>query len=89
MNSIAPNETVTLTIGKAEALILFELLFDFYSQSALEIKDEAERLALVRIHSALESKLVEPFSKPTGKLAVPLERASSNNGAIHCLRNLR
>jgi hypothetical protein len=63
MNSIAPNETVTLTIGKAEALILFELLFDFYSQSALEIKDDAERLALVRIHSALESKLVEPFSK--------------------------
>ena len=39
MTNIAPNETVTLTIGKAEALILFELLFDFYRQPALEIKD--------------------------------------------------
>ncbi len=63
MTDIAPNDTVTLTIGKAEALILFELLFDFYRQPTLEIKDDAERLALVRMHGALESTLVEPFSK--------------------------
>ncbi len=48
MTNIAPNETVTLTIGKAEALILFELLFDFYRQPALEIKDDAQRLVGAR-----------------------------------------
>ncbi len=63
MTDIAPYDTVTLTIGKAEALILFELLFGFYRQPTLEIKDDAERLALVRMHGALESTLVEPFSK--------------------------
>src|SRR6266403_310422 len=68
MTDIAPNETVTLIIGKAEALILFELLFDFYRQPTLEIKDDAQRLALVRVHGALESTLVEPFSKDYGEI---------------------
>jgi len=68
MTDIAPNDTVTLTIGKAEALILFELLFDFHRQPTLEIKDDAERLALVRMHGVLESTLVEPFSKDYGKI---------------------
>lgn len=63
MTNITPNETVTLVIGKPEALILFELLFDFYRQSSLQIKDDAVRLALVRLHGALESTLVEPFAK--------------------------
>jgi hypothetical protein len=63
MTNIASNETVTLIIGKAEALILFELLHDFHRQPTLEIKDDAERLALVRVHGALESTLLEPFSK--------------------------
>jgi len=49
MRNIASNETVTLVIGKAEALILFELLANFYRQTALQIKDDAERLALVRL----------------------------------------
>ena len=68
MTDIAPNDTVTLTIGKAEALILFELLFDFHRQPTLEIKDDAERLALVRMHGVLESTLVEPFSKDYGEI---------------------
>jgi len=63
MRNIASNETVTLVIGKAEALILFELLANFYRQTALQIKDDAERLALVRLQGALESTLVEPFAK--------------------------
>jgi hypothetical protein len=66
MTNIAPNETVTLIIGKAEALMLFDLPFDFYRQPTLEIKDDAQRLALVRVHGALESTLVEPFSKDYG-----------------------
>ena len=57
------NETVTINITKAEALVLFELLADFHGQPVLEIKDNAERLSLVRIHGALESTLVEPFAK--------------------------
>jgi hypothetical protein len=68
MTNNGPNETVTLTIGKAEALILFELLFDFHTQPTLEIKDDAERLALIRMHGALESTLVEPFSKDYGEI---------------------
>lgn len=54
-------EAVTLTVGRAEALVLFEMLADFYSQPALEIAGPAERLALVRLHGALEKTLVEPF----------------------------
>lgn len=68
MTNIAPKVTVTLVIGKTEALVLFELLFDFYRQPALEIKDDAERLALVRLHGALESTLVEPFAKDYGEI---------------------
>ncbi len=52
---------VQLTIGRAEALVLFEMLADFYSQSCLQIADPAERLALVRLHGVLEKALVEPF----------------------------
>jgi hypothetical protein len=66
MTNIASKETVTLIIGKAEALILFELLHDFHGQPTLEIKDDAERFALVRVHGALESTLVELFSKDYG-----------------------
>jgi hypothetical protein len=57
------DELVTLQIGKAEALILFELLADFCDQSALQISDNAEKLALIRLHGALEKSLVEPFSQ--------------------------
>ena len=62
MANTAPHETITLVIGKSEALILFELLFDFYKESSLQVNDNAERLALVRLHGALESTLVEQFS---------------------------
>jgi len=57
------DETVTMKIGKPEALVLFELLADFHSQPMLRIADNAERLALVRFHGALEKALVEPFSR--------------------------
>ena len=54
---------ISLEIGRDEALVLFELLADFYSQSKLDIPTAAERLALVRLHGALEKTLVEPFRK--------------------------
>ena len=52
---------ITLTVGQDEALVLFELLADFSKQPALKISNAAERLALVRLHGALERTLVEPF----------------------------
>jgi hypothetical protein len=52
---------ITLTVGRDEALVLFELLAGFSNQPALEVSDAAERLALVRLHGALEKTLVEPF----------------------------
>jgi len=59
---------ISINIGKREALILFELLADFHSQPILELKDNAEKLALVRLHGALQSTLVEPFSGDYGQL---------------------
>jgi hypothetical protein len=55
------SEKIVLRVGRAEALILFELLADFSGQPTLEIRDEAERLALFRLHGALEETLVEPL----------------------------
>jgi hypothetical protein len=55
-------EGTNITIGRAEALVLFEMLADFYSQPSLAIGSSAERLALVRLHGALEKVLVEPFT---------------------------
>ena len=54
-------EDVHLMIGRAEALVLFEMLADFYSPPCLQIQSPAERLALGRLHGALEKALVEPF----------------------------
>lgn len=63
MNAQGEQEGVRIRIGKPEALILFEMLADFHDQPSIRISDNAERLALVRLHGALESTLVEPFSK--------------------------
>jgi hypothetical protein len=68
MNNINEKEKVTITIGKPEALILFELLADFHSQPVLKFTDNTERMALVRLHGVLEKTLVEPFSKNYNQL---------------------
>jgi hypothetical protein len=62
MSNTPAREIITLAIGKSEALILFDLLTDFHSESSLQVIDNAERLALVRLHGALESTLFEQFS---------------------------
>ena len=56
-----PDHKIILRIGRDEAIILFELLADFSRQSTLAIGDEADRIALFRLHGALESTLVEPL----------------------------
>ena len=55
------DSTTTLTLERAEALVLFELLSDFDSQPCLPLRTPAEKLALTRLHGALEKVLVEPF----------------------------
>lgn len=52
---------ITLTVGRDEALVLFELLVGFSNQPVLRVNNSAERLALARLHGALEKTLVEPF----------------------------
>jgi len=62
MSNPHARETITLVIGKSEALVLFDFLADFHHERSLDVSDNAERLALVRLHGALESTLVEQFS---------------------------
>lgn len=63
---------VNLQLGIDEALVLFETLADFQNQSSLALPSNAERLALIRLHGALEKSLVEPFRPDYQNL---LERA--------------
>jgi hypothetical protein len=58
--SIAEDIT-TLTLGRAEALVLFELLADYHNQPCVEARTSADKFALLRLHAALEKALVEPF----------------------------
>lgn len=55
------SDRAEFSLGKDEALILFELLADFHDAPAVVIGDNAQRLALVRLAGALESTLVELF----------------------------
>jgi hypothetical protein len=56
------DESVTITIGKAEALVLFDLLAGFRDGLHLPIRNDAERVTLWMIEACLEKALVEPFS---------------------------
>jgi hypothetical protein len=52
---------VTIPLGRDEALILFELLADFFDETAVTVKDSADRMAISRLGGALEKTLEEPF----------------------------
>ncbi len=58
---INSGDRVELNIGRDEALVLFEMLADFYGQACLPIKSPVEKLALVRLQGSLERAMVEPF----------------------------
>jgi hypothetical protein len=62
------DQTFTIELGRSESLVLFDLLADFDSQTQLDIPSSAERLALIRLHGALESAMVEPFQPDYQKL---------------------
>lgn len=57
----ASGDEIDLKIGRDEALVLFEMLADFYEQPALPINNPADKFALWQLHGALEKVLVEPF----------------------------
>ena len=59
--SAVADETVTLTVGKDEAIVLFESLVDFHEGPAIPIHGNADRMAFSRLGGVLESTLVEPF----------------------------
>jgi hypothetical protein len=62
------NEKISLLLGRDEALVLFELLAEYENQSEIKLPENVDRLALIRLHGALESSLVEPFQKEYRKL---------------------
>jgi hypothetical protein len=59
---------VTITLSKAEALVLFELLSGFRDEPHLSIRHDAERVLLWMIQCSLEQQLVEPFSEEYANL---------------------
>lgn len=56
------DDTITLTLSKAAALVLFKSLADFHEQQRIEIHDQATRAAFWNLSSTLEKTLVEIFS---------------------------
>lgn len=60
-NNSEPN--VDITLSRAEALVLFELLSRFSKTEKLVIEHAAEERVLWDVCSLLEEKLVEPFEE--------------------------
>ena len=52
---------VSLVLRKEVAVVLFEMLADVKQESAVPIRDAAERQAILNLVSLLESTLVELF----------------------------
>ncbi|HYQ93083.1 MAG TPA: hypothetical protein VES89_13660 [Candidatus Competibacteraceae bacterium] len=52
---------LTITMTRAEALVLFEFLARYDESEKLDIQDPAEEFALWQVHGAFERVLVEPF----------------------------
>ena len=56
------DETATLTLTRAEALVFFEFLSRFDQDEQLDIRDKAEELVLWHLHGAFERQFSEQFS---------------------------
>jgi hypothetical protein len=62
------DQPVTITIKKAEALVLFDLLAGIRDGSSIPIRDEAERATLWAVEACLEKALAEPFMEDYGRI---------------------
>ncbi len=60
LDAIFSND-VSLVLRKEVAVVLFEMLADVKQESAVPIRDAAERQAIWNLLGLLESTLVEPF----------------------------
>jgi hypothetical protein len=57
------DETATIAMTRAEALVFFEFLSRFDQDEQLDIRDKAEELVLWHIQGAFERVLAEPFAQ--------------------------
>jgi hypothetical protein len=57
----APEQSIQLTLSRAEALVLFEFLARFLQDGRLQVDDAAEEQALANVFCDLKSELVEPL----------------------------
>jgi hypothetical protein len=72
--SSEPNESVSIRLTRAEALVLFEWLARLDANKSLPVEDASEELVLWRIEGQLESALVEPL-RPNYREAVEAARS--------------
>jgi len=69
------DDSLSITIGKAEALVLFDLLADFHDQPHLTIRNSAERVVVWRLGAWLDKELVEPFHPDYSRILEESRRA--------------
>ena len=55
------DDSLSITFSKAEAIVLYDLLFDFKNQPQLVVRNGGERVVLWMLKASLEKDLVEPF----------------------------
>ena len=67
-------QPVVLKLSKAEALVLFEMVADIREESAVAIKDTAERQAIWNVAGSFESSIVELFHPNYAELVAEAKR---------------
>jgi len=67
-------DDVSLILKKEEALVIFEMLAGVKQESAVPIRDIAERQAIWNLVCLLESVLVEPFMPNYGEIIEEAKR---------------
>ena len=72
---MAAQNEVTVTLSRAEALVLFELTQRFSNNGQLQIEHPSEKRALWNFCCFLEKVLVEPF-EPNYDAAIAKARAA-------------
>jgi len=74
------DDDVTLTLTKAEALVLFEWLARTDGAESLPVEDPSEQQVLWRIEGQLEKVLVEPLRPDYAELVADARRRVNEAG---------
>lgn len=72
-------ETVTITLRKDEALVLFEMLANATDAASIPIRDDSERRAIWNLAALFEKTLVEPFMKDYREIVNEAKRRICGN----------